>query len=432
MADSHGIDLHNQSLMILNNLEKVGIEVIKEIAELIIYSPLQQMKPCFDHVVEYYRKGGEYPNIEYLAACYPGMVYPSQVKYSTGLQRRFLTLLGRAKTKIDMSEALDNDDIELAEKLASKENKVKNNSEVKMYDIFNSENLINTDINYICPKYRLFPDYGYSFLFSRPGMGKSWVAFDLACCLADGLEFWGQFKPSSPKKVLYIDFDSAKQLALRGRKIASKPQNSQNLRGVSLSEFKDPEDFLDNLLEEFPADVVIIDTFFSFFNIDPRKLDTVQKSVRSMVKLSNTHKCHFLVLHHETKRDRKTRQVPMSLEDLTGSTWLSGGAETILGIDINWDDNKQVIQNSGILKGLKRRDAKGFEPIRFNISEDESEKVLIEYDINSEAMVAINISIQLEAEALIKEKGFFTKKELDDLKIASEYKIKKFLEIFYT
>lgn len=111
----------------------------------------------------------------------------------------------------------------------------------------------------------LIPRGGSAVLASVSGEGKTWVALELARCIAMGTNFLGDERFETEQgKVLYIDAENAKsELQRRGRQLSLI--DSDNLMiwpidDINLYSEEAAEDLISEILEN-KFDVVIIDTF---------------------------------------------------------------------------------------------------------------------------------------------------------------------------
>lgn len=175
----------------------------------------------------------------------------------------------------------------------------------------------------------LIDDYLYkdsiAWLGGKPGHGKSFLAVDLACCVATGTDWFG--KPVKAGPVLYVIAEGASGLSLRVdawelatgvtvQNVTFLPVPVQLLQGVDVAAFA-------LILGDLEPSLVIVDTQARVtVGAEENSSKDMGQFVDSLEILRRGSKACILVVHHE----------PRNGENLRGSTALEGAATTILRV----------------------------------------------------------------------------------------------------
>jgi hypothetical protein len=205
---------------------------------------------------------------------------------------------------------------------------------------------------------------GAALLAGRPKLGKSWLAFGLglavAHCPSDEME-GGVALGSIPVAcgpVLYLALeDGERRLQSRLRKLLKLQGGTPpSLLEVSTSWAKSSEGGLEALAQWmgcFLSRLIIIDTLARFR--DPRRhgADIYQEdydTLAQLQKLALTYQCCILVIHHT----RKAQALDV-LDEVSGSTGLTGAADTVLVLQRKRGGNTATLHVTG--RDIENEDA---------------------------------------------------------------------------
>ncbi len=161
-------------------------------------------------------------------------------------------------------------------------------------------------------------------IFGDPGAGKSFVAIDLACCVATGKEWHGHRTLQSP--VVYIAGEGRSGLGKRF--LAWQIRHHTSLEGVPLvvSEIPaalfDPEnavhvaDAIEEMSEEVPG-LVVVDTLARNFGAGGNENDTHDMGafIQNLdIHLRGRFRCCVLVVHHTGHKEKERARGSMALK----------------------------------------------------------------------------------------------------------------------
>lgn len=166
-----------------------------------------------------------------------------------------------------------------------------------------------------------------AWLSGKPGHGKSFLAVDLACCVATGTRWHGQLTHPTSRggRVLYLIAEGAAGLAARvdawslahGRRVANVqflPIPVQLLSYVDLAAFMD-------LVADLKPDLLIIDTQARVtVGGEENSSKDMGQFVDALERLRRASGACVLTVHHEARAG----------DNMRGSTALEGAATTIL------------------------------------------------------------------------------------------------------
>ncbi len=162
-----------------------------------------------------------------------------------------------------------------------------------------------------------------TFLFGDTGLGKTILAIQIACIIAE-----------LGKKVLYINFElSEQQLAMRyPNKLFPDSLFIANIDYSRMHDVTEQSRILDeiqHLAHEYGIEVVIIDNF-SNLCINSKEGSEAGNIMLQLLSLRMTHNWTMLILAHVPKRKPGD---PLTLNDLAGSKILSNLADNVIGLN---------------------------------------------------------------------------------------------------
>lgn len=181
---------------------------------------------------------------------------------------------------------------------------------------------------------RHIPDVSVGFLYSAPGVGKSFMALDMALCIAHGLETWQGEKVTTQdgkRAVVYIAAEGSFDLGLRIKAWHAArgltPGDAPFYVIETTIDFMQPEDVakLDRTVRSVGKAVafVVVDTVSRAM---PGADENAQKDmtlfVRACDAVRDRFKCAVLGVHHASKSG-----------DLRGSTVLRGAGDYVMRLE---------------------------------------------------------------------------------------------------
>jgi hypothetical protein len=252
---------------------------------------------------------------------------------------------------------------------------------------------------------------GLSVLWGRSGAMKSFVALDMAMCIASGLAWHG--KPVKQGLVVYLAAEGSHGLGrraigwrrTRGRDL-SKPAFKLIPHGLALT-----GDDLNAMVAAIlalgmPIVLVVIDTLARTFGAgDENKQADMNAYVSAADRLREATGAHVLIVHHsgvhEDKRER-------------GSNVLRGAADTVIKVSRK-EDNLDIINRGP--EG-KQKDTEEFKTIKLR-----TQKVFFEQGETEQSTLILNLredegSAEPEGEARDTSLGKNEQKIVDCLKVA--------------
>ncbi|MBI4585337.1 MAG: AAA family ATPase [Planctomycetes bacterium] len=242
----------------------------------------------------------------------------------------------------------------------------------------------------------ILPVGGVGILSGSPGLGKSWLALDLAVEIARGGSWLGQF-PCRNDRVLLIDEESAEPLMrLRlGKILAGKGISGDGLNlffaiggGFNFSDGEALERFR-VAFRRFQPGVVIFDSLIRLHRADEndaRQMAAVFGTLKELVRGFNL--TVLLIDHH-----RKPQGFGDSLQQLRGSSEKAAFVDTAL--TMNRKDKRLVVEHS------KSRYAEAVESFIVTITDSAPGQTVVAYGGSAEAAAA--------EEALASARGFILK-----------------------
>jgi RecA-family ATPase len=195
-------------------------------------------------------------------------------------------------------------------------------------------------------------------LFGKWGSGKSFVALDLAHCVATGLDWHG--RPTQKGRVAYVAAEGAFGLKRRASAWAKQygflgavPRIHYVMDGVNLMSLPHVERLLDTLQEDTPGlpDLVVIDTLAnSMPGGDENEAKDINTMMEGVGRIQAVTRGAVMLVHHQGySEDTRAR----------GSSSLPGHMDFILGAE--------KTGNKIALKCHKQKDAEDFATMHFTL-----------------------------------------------------------------
>ncbi len=195
------------------------------------------------------------------------------------------------------------------------------------------------DVSWLVPG--LIPVQGAIIVGGQEGVGKSWLALDLAVSASRGLPWLGAL-PTRASRVLYLDEESSPQLLKRRLSRLLKGQEAPGAEALEFRvgagvNFSDPL-WLDSFAESLrrkPVDLVIVDSLVRSHRGEENSSTELAKIFGAVKRLISDHGISMLFLDHESKAamglaaDGESKREP-STRDLRGSNEKGAFCDSIL------------------------------------------------------------------------------------------------------
>ena len=179
----------------------------------------------------------------------------------------------------------------------------------------------------------LIPRPGYMLLLGPPKVGKSFLAWDMACKIASGKSVMGYSCSGGPQKVIYLQLDTKEAAwTLRLKSLADSGYNLEipNLRLVHPDDMMLPllittergQAFICQLMEiENPA-LVVLDVLREVHQDDENDSTAMKKVFDCLERaFGNT---SVLILHHTRKMSIEDKASPDPVSLARGSSYITG------------------------------------------------------------------------------------------------------------
>lgn len=202
-----------------------------------------------------------------------------------------------------------------------------------------------------------------AIFFASPGTGKSVLAVQIADAITRGEPIPGFEMPTTPQKVVYLDFELGDTQWLRryaqtdvidGIEQWVNPYSfSDRLINPTLSRNPKAEgDILTDattVIERESANLIILDNFSRLVTGDPDKGKDIKPIMDRIWDLKNAHDASILIIDHTRKRDPSR---PIILNDINGSAVKERYVDSAFAIEQSSQD-----RHFRFLKHVKSRDS---------------------------------------------------------------------------
>ena len=167
----------------------------------------------------------------------------------------------------------------------------------------------------------ILPQGGMSLLVSKPKVGKSTLALNLAVAISRGMDFLG--RPTALASVVYLALEE-KRSEIRKRLEAMNVKEEPLHLHFGLAP-KGAIDQIDLLLSETGARLLIVDTLQKLARVkDLNDYAVVTTTLEPLLGVARARNCHLLLTHHAGKADRTDG------DEILGSTALLGAVDTAI------------------------------------------------------------------------------------------------------
>ena len=193
--------------------------------------------------------------------------------------------------------------------------------------LWSSMDLMNFDftpVNWVVPG--LIPE-GLTILAGASKLGKSWFCLDLVHIRSNGGLFFNDVRFSVPQgKALYCALEDVPR-RIRSRMEKRGFRGNRNLQFLfSLPRGKAGIDYLKEFIEEDPVDLIILDTYGKWSEIDDlNKYKQVTEEVSLLKDFGDENEISIILVHHVKKGSESD-----ILHSVSGSNALVGVADTTI------------------------------------------------------------------------------------------------------
>ncbi len=210
-------------------------------------------------------------------------------------------------------------------------------------------------------------------LGAKPGVGKSWIAADLALAIVTGRPFLGGHV-AAPGRVLYLDAENGEHLSLRRlRQLGARPEQLDDRLRYSTEPLvlTRPDDVarLVATLAQHRPDLVIIDTLASHAPAAESDTESIAGFLSAVWSASRASGAAMLLLHH-LRKSMQSAGKDDPLDSFRGAGHLIGAADRAWILD-----PLSPGQPRFILRDVKPREFPCAEPVRVGVVDDDESPV---------------------------------------------------------
>ena len=191
----------------------------------------------------------------------------------------------------------------------------------------------------------LLPTGGIYVIGGEPGIGKSWMAQQMAFEISSGKRALGLF-PTKQSRVVYLELEKRSDIA-RNRFVDNVWKKKYPESGNFLGHYDDDIPRMDtttgrkkmeNLVAEFGAEVMVVDSYAVTY-MDEVDSTTNKNTISNYRQIAKEHNMAFILIHHLTKRgadyDRNAKEwheEPIRLDNLRGNKIFHYEVDTVVGL----------------------------------------------------------------------------------------------------
>ena len=196
---------------------------------------------------------------------------------------------------------------------------------------------------------RYVPERGLVMVIGRAGEHKSFMVMDMAFAVVSGSKWLGEFE-TTKCEVLWIDEENGEfEIARRAGLLEETSRDYSGFHWLSMQGLSLTDQItiahLHSYLAQHPAiRLIVLDSFRRVAAIDENDSKEVNNFLNNGLKpLITELGITIIALHHLRKRDKKTRDDILDMEDARGSGDIGAMADSVLLVRTRREDTKQIV-----------------------------------------------------------------------------------------
>ena len=285
--------------------------------------------------------------------------------------RLLLDLINRARSKHGYN-APENVDLSKLIASANQTAQIVGESESKL--VYGFQDFVESEFKVEWVLDQLLAQGGFGLVVAHPGVGKTQFCIAMGAHLALGMDNFLQWEnKGGQKKVLFLSLEMGAAplnlfMGIIGKGYTNKLRMNRNFLVAPLGtpiplDTKEGQAFLDNLMDEYMPDILIIDSLQKVMSKELTDEQGVKNLIHYFARLRNKYGCSLVVVHHNRKKPNETAKKHITeLSDVYGSTYIATDVDFVLSLQP---------EDTGLLtvRSLKNRLGKMTEP--FEIVRDD-------------------------------------------------------------
>ena len=173
--------------------------------------------------------------------------------------------------------------------------------------------------------------HGFSVMYGAPGAGKSFIAIDMALCMAHGLPWHG--RETNAGAVLYIAGEGVAGLGKRvkAHKLHNEIEGNGSLKVLPVAVDMMDQESVEKLLRTIDSlnakfSCLVIDTVARSMTGEENSATDMSAFIRGCDAIKHHTGCGLLAIHHAGK------DASRGINSMRGSSALAGAADTVLAV----------------------------------------------------------------------------------------------------
>lgn len=254
--------------------------------------------------------------------------------------KRLIDFINRARTKVGYNPVTD---LDFSRFMDDRAKPVVQGDDAKQKLVYGAMDFVAMDFKVEWLLENLMSQGGFGFITGYPGTGKTQFALQIASHLALGYESFLKWSNlGGTKKVLFLSLEMAKApLNLFLGKITNSYEDKQKLNhnlliaplGVSLPLDSQPgQAFLNNILDEFMPDVIVIDSLQKAMSKEMTDELSVKSVLAYLATTREKYNTSILVIHHNRKKSNDAQKKEIEQSDVYGSYLIVAEADFVLSL----------------------------------------------------------------------------------------------------
>jgi hypothetical protein len=285
---------------------------------------------------------------------------------------------------------------------------------------------------------KIWPINSVGFMSGQPGVCKSWLAWEIAVCIASGTKLFG-LHGCRKGKVLAFNAEDDPAMTTKARIEAIASHKGLNIRDLDLNLLDIPSVFLDDKdaqkrfeisVSEYRPDFIILDPLRNIHALDEDKAtDMSAKLLHYLREINREYSCSILLVCHDKKPSKGNGQDRAS--QVRGTSALVGWRDVAVFLDKESDGTTDV--------ELYNRSCRSIQPFSIELvtnSDDKEQLITANLKVTSHEQIenekeqqGLNEIIKIIADAKgpisrnkVREKAGMNKKKcLDLIKILLDF-----------